>query len=150
MPYVGELILNEGNKLFIGDGKGGMIDASNAQAMATLIKERDQLRAESARLQALDAARSEEVDAVNARLIETRKERDEARADVERLWALNARRVEENKKTRAEVERLRTSRPEPSRLEIAAQFYAAGYGPVEDALKRADALIAAAKEKPVA
>jgi len=186
MPYVGELILNEGNKLFIGDGKGGMIDASNAQAMATLIKERDearaeverlkaefgenrknsrihldelleanwqlakdrdtakeeasrlryqlnsiqrvisdagfsevieplervtrlirerdqaiaertphdygilreerdQLRAESARLQALDAARADEVDAVNARLIETRKERDEAREEAKGL-----------------------------------------------------------------
>jgi DNA repair exonuclease SbcCD ATPase subunit len=74
---------------------------------------------------------------------------------------------QENKqflKTCAEVERLKielrdtiesyklnnlqpkTTRPEPSRLEIAALFYSSGFGPVHESLKRADALIAAAKE----
>jgi uncharacterized coiled-coil DUF342 family protein len=55
------------------------------EELARVTAERDEARAESARLQALDASRIHEVDVINAKLIKTRKERDEACAKVERL-----------------------------------------------------------------
>jgi chromosome segregation ATPase len=78
------------------------------------------------------------------------KLRDEARAEVERLkQSLHDARLE-NSGQAAQLER---TRPEPSRLEIAAMLYkgmlSSGYiwgDPEKTAIRSADALIAAAKE----
>jgi len=163
-------------------------------------EERDQLRAEFARLQALDAARANEVDAVNARLIQTRKERDDYRerlvAACKEVFDLEAKvklLTKERDKERANFELLRKNsnkwhmedrddyweevfrmrsqidgwrtrceiaeqsckpfsqvRPEPSRLEIAAMLFAGGAVHIDEVFRDVDALIAAAKEKPVA
>lgn len=75
------------------------------------------------------------------------KERDEARAEVKRLEIINEEVLQANYT-------MATSRPEPSRLEIAAMLLGAQpppqagsfKGQAEHALRRADALIAAAKE----
>jgi hypothetical protein len=92
------------------------------------------------------------------------QERDEARAEVERLQGVVEAGLEKQKMLRAEVERLKlepktiiqqvTTRPEPSRLEIAAQLlcvYVAenklnSFECVDEALVQADALIAAARK----
>lgn len=105
------------------------------------------------------------------RLDRATKERDEARADLEKAVEYNTKLQEERDEARAEVERLKTinqevlkanytmgtTRPEPSRLEIAATLVASRFSGtlyvtevkgtwIKYALEGADALIAAAKE----
>ena len=71
-------------------------------------------------------------------------ERDEARAEVERLKAELHDTIESYKLNNLQP---KTTRPEPSRLEIAAMIYAGvEYVDDDDAFKAADKLIAAAKK----
>jgi hypothetical protein len=94
-------------------------------------------------------------------LSETVKQRDKAIAEVERVRKLwNESHIAERDDFAKEIERVKdecrnqqpNTRPEPSRLEIAAMLLAATYGSdhvvlkAAHALQKADELIAAAKE----
>jgi len=145
-------------------------------AFDELSKQRDESRSEAARGDVAKALLAQIDDALNAAgvptlhpdtgaaerkpmLLRERVEwlagnKNEARSEVEKLKAelrtaegewKHWKRIADHRKEKISA---MVARPEPSRLEIAALFYSSGLGPVHDALKRADALIAAAKEEP--
>jgi len=104
------------------------------------------------KLEAVEKKLTDSTNHYNAIIIELARERDEARAEVERLKAIEKGRTEIGQ---YKLSQQTATRPEPSRLEIAAMLKA-GWFANRDAdfnatdhkwwIEQADALIAAAKE----